>query len=108
MTKRLCEYSPMPTKAKITMDEIPFAPITQLCDTVPPTELPPAPAPYKRPSACRLIAWRHDNALRDIKFDTLESAQVAARNLHWAVYWKYAIQSGRDMVERALIDAPAG
>ena len=94
--------------SKIAMDEIPFAPVSQLSDTVPPVRPPPAPLPIKRPRACRLIAWRHDCNVRDTKYETLESAQAAARELHWAVYWKYAIQSGRDMVERALINAPEG
>jgi len=43
----------------------------------------------------------------DAAHDTLEAAQVAARELHWAIYWKYAIQCGRDMVERNLINEPA-
>lgn len=94
----------------IRMDEIPFAPLPEtikLADPIPPTPLPPAPLPVKRPRQHRLIAWRHDGGLRDTAFETLELAQEAAKELHWAIYWKYAIQCGRDMVARALIEVPA-
>jgi hypothetical protein len=92
---------------QIRMDEIPFS-TDVLCDTVPPVEPPSAPAPYKRPAACRLIAWRHDGPLSDTAHATIEDARAAALALHWAVYWKFAIACGRDMIERQLIDAPAG
>jgi len=94
---------------QIRMDEIPFAPVmdAQLCDTIPPTAPPKPPAPYKRPLQHRLIGWRNDGGLLDAAHDTLENAQAAARELHWAIYWKYAIQCGRDMVERNLINEPA-
>lgn len=95
-------------RTQITMDEIPFSTESLLCDTVPPVE-PPKPAlPVKRPQSCRLIAWREDGGLLDVAHETFESARQAALQLHWTIYWKYAIQQGRDMVERRLIDAPAG
>lgn len=100
--------------APIRMNEIPFAPLgetidtARLADPIPPSPIPPAPLPVKRPRAHRLIAWRHDGGLRDTAFETLELAQEAAEGLHWAIYWKYAIQCGRDMVARALIEVPAG
>jgi hypothetical protein len=95
-------------KQQITMEEIPFAPVAGLCDTVPPVAPPPAPAPYKRPVAHALCAWRNDGgALQTWRHETLESAQAAAGELHFAVYWKYAIQCGRDLVEVHNIDEPA-
>ena len=97
----------MKTKPRqIAMDDIPFAPL--LSDTIPPVEPPPAPAPYKRPAQCRVVAWRHDGGLDNTTFGTIESATAFAKALHWAIYWKYAIQCQRDMVARALIEAPQG
>ena len=94
---------------KIAMDEIPFSTASlQLCDTVPPVRPPAPPLPVKRPVSCRLIAWRHDNGLTDTAYETVEHAREAAQQLHWIVYWKYALQCGRDMIERRLIEAPAG
>lgn len=91
------------------MDEIPFSTATlQLCDTVPPVKPPAPPLPVKRPNACRLIGWRHEGPLSDTTYETIEAAREAAQALHWAVYWKYALQCGRDMIERRMIDAPAG
>lgn len=96
----------MRTKPQITMDEIPFAPV--LADTVPPVEPPPAPMPIKRPAEVRVVAWRHDGGLDNFKHSTIESATLFARSLHWAIYWKYALQCGRDMLDRQLIEAPIG
>lgn len=93
--------------SKIGMLDIPFAPV-DLCDTIPPVKPPAAPAPYKRPKAHSLVAWRDDGGgLQTWHHDTLEAAQSAAKSLSWVVYWKYAIQCGRDLVERGTIDAPA-
>jgi hypothetical protein len=94
----------MRTKTPIAMDEIPFAPM--LGDTIPPSEPPPAPLPAKRPAECRVIAWRHDGGLDDTKHLTVERATAHAHGLHWAVYWKYALQCGRDMIARELIIQP--
>ena len=96
----------MRTKLQIAMDDIPFAPL--LADTVPPVEPPPAPLPVKRPRSCRVVAWRHDGGLDNTSHATIESATAFARALHWAIYWKYALQCDRDMVARALIEAPQG
>ena len=92
--------------ANIAMDDIPFAPL--LADTVPPVEPPPAPLPVKRPQTCRVVAWRHDGGLDNTTHSTIESATAFAKALHWAIYWKYAIQCRRDMIDRALIEAPQG
>jgi hypothetical protein len=96
----------MPTKsrAKIAWDEIPFAPV--LGDTVPPVEPPAAPLPTKRPVECRVVAWRHDGGMDNTKHETIEGATAYALGLHWAIYWKSAIQCGRDMLERRLIVQP--
>jgi hypothetical protein len=75
----------------------------KLADPTPPVE-PPSFLPYARPTPHRLVAWRHDNGLEDTRHDSLELARERARELHWAVYWKYAIMAGRDMVERQLIE----
>ena len=98
----------MKTKPRlnIAMDDIPFAPL--LADTVPPVEPPPAPLPVKRPQECRVVAWRHDGGLDNTTFGTIESATAFAKALHWAIYWKYALQCGRDMVARQIINAPLG
>ena len=109
----------MRIKTPIAMDEIPFAPqaypdreITDaekrrsLSDTIPPSEPPAAPLPVKRPAECRVIAWRHDGGLDDTKHPTVERATAHAHGLHWAVYWKYALQCGRDMIARELIAEP--
>ena len=93
-------------RLQIAMDDIPFAPV--LADTVPPVEPPPAPLPVKRPRSCRVVAWRHDGGLDNTSHATIESATAFARALHWAIYWKYALQCDRDMVARALIEAPQG
>lgn len=93
-------------RLQIAMDDIPFAPL--LADTVPPVEPPPAPLPVKRPRSCRVVAWRHDGGLDNTSHATIESATAFARALHWAIYWKYALQCDRDMVARALIEAPQG
>ena len=94
------------SRGNLRMDDIPFAPL--LADTVPPVEPPPAPLPVKRPQSCRVVAWRHDGGLDNTVHCTIESATVFAKALHWAIYWKYAIQCQRDMVARALIEAPQG
>ena len=96
----------MKTRARIAMDDIPFAPL--LSDTVPPVQPPPAPLPVKRPAQCRVVAWRHDGGLDNTLHSTIESATAFAKALHWVIYWKYAIQCQRDMVARALIEAPPG
>jgi hypothetical protein len=97
----------MKTKSRqIAMDDIPFAPL--LADTVPPVQSPPAPLPVKRPRSCRVVAWRHDGGLDNTTFGTIESATAFAKALHWAIYWKYALQCDRDMVDRQLIEAPQG
>ena len=93
-------------RTNIAMDDIPFAPL--LADTVPPVEPPPAPLPVKRPQSCRVVAWRHDGGLDNTVHCTIESATAFAKALQWAIYWKYAIQCQRDMVARALIEAPQG
>ena len=102
----------MRTKSKIGMNDIPFAPIFavppeyKLSDTVPPVEPPAAPLPTKRPAECRVVAWRHDGGMDNTKLPTIESARAFSLQLHWAIYWKSAIQCGRDMLERRLIEAP--
>jgi hypothetical protein len=92
------------TRPQIGMDEIPFAPI--LSDARPPIEPPPAPLPVKRPVECKVVAWRHDGGLDSTRHETVELATAFATGLHWAVYWKYALQCGRDMIDRRLITAP--
>ena len=93
-------------RLQIAMDDIPFAPL--LADTIPPSRPPAAPLPVKRPQSCRVVAWRNDGGLDNTVHATIESATEFAKALHWAIYWKYAIQCQRDMVARALIDAPQG
>ena len=95
---------PTKTRAKIAWDEIPFAPI--LANTIPPIEPPAAPLPTKRPAECRVVAWRHDGGMDNTKHETIEGATAHALALHWAIYWKSAIQCGRDMIDRRLIVAP--
>lgn len=96
--------------SKISMTEIPFAPLDyapRLADTVPPTKPPAAPLPVKRPASHMLVAWREDGrGLQTWKYETLETAQAAAKELCWIIYYKYAIQCGRDMIERGDIVAP--
>ena len=90
--------------AQISMTEIPFAPA--LADTIPPVATPPAPLPVKRPVECRVVAWRHDGGLDDTRHPTIEHAREHVKALHWAIYWKYALQCGRDMIARELISQP--
>lgn len=97
-------------RKSIAMDEVPFAPLPDapaVCDIVPPVEPPPAPAPYKRPQACVLHAWRNDGARLDSwRHETAEAATAAARALSFVIYWKYAIQCGRDTLALELIPVP--
>lgn len=100
-------------RQSISMDEIPFAPmldmpVAKLCDTIPPVDLPPAPLPTKRPVDHKLVAWRNDGPLMTtMTFSTFEAAKVAAGELHFLTYWKWAITCGRDTVEMGRIDEPA-
>lgn len=98
--------------AAIGMNDIPFAPLLgdlhvpkhlQLGDNIPPPIAPHAPLPVKRPVDHCVIAWRQDGGMNVWKHATLELAQEQARNLQFAVYWKYVIQCGREMCERVLI-----
>lgn len=90
---------------QIAMNEIPFAPV--LGDTIPPTQKPRDPLPTKRPRAHNVVAWRIEGGITSMAFDTLEAAQGYARALCYAVFYKYAIMSGRDLVERGDIVASA-
>lgn len=93
-------------RQNIAMDEIPFAPI--LSNTVPPVEPPAKPLPVKQPQTHHVVAWRNDGGLDSTRHETAELALAFARTLHWAVYYKYAIQVGRDVIARAHISEPEG
>lgn len=97
----------------IGMEEIPFAPLLgertskpQLADTIPPTQ-DPAPLPVKRPRAHHVVAWRNDGGLDSTRHETEESAREFAGALCYLVYYKFAIQVGRDVIARGHIAEPA-
>lgn len=89
--------------------DIPFAPVdlngARLCDTVPPVK-PPAAVATTWAKQHRLVAWRHDGGMLNQSHDSKEKALEAAQGLHYAIYWKWAIQCGRDMVDRGLVEEP--
>lgn len=98
----------------IGMDEIPFAPLLgersskpQLADTIPPTTEPPAILPVKRPRVHHVVAWRNDGGLDSTRHETEELAREHAGSLCYLVYYKFAIQVGRDVIARGHIAEPA-
>jgi hypothetical protein len=83
----------------------------EVSDIIPPTELPPAPLPVKRPIAHKVCAWRHDGGrLLEEQRDTLEAAREFVTWLkaeRWVTYYKAVVSCGRDIVERHEIGEPA-
>jgi hypothetical protein len=94
------------SRNQISMNEIPFAPM--LGDTIPPTHNPPAPLPVARPKAHTVVAWRNEGGLDHASFATLETASEFAGKLHFAIYYKWTIQCGREFVARGDIIPPQG
>jgi hypothetical protein len=89
--------------------EITKARVAQLKLGDPHKEPPQTPPLNPNPRKHDVVAWRHDGARLDTtRHDTKEGAQEYGRALCWAIYYKYAILCGRDIIERHSIAIPDG
>jgi hypothetical protein len=77
-------------------------------DTGGPLTPPPVVPAIAKPKVHHVVAWRNDGEVRKTPYDDKERAFEAARALHWAIVWKWAVMDGREMIARVLVNAPEG